>query len=125
MLATIALTFDQGQFEVLKPNSFSPCASGLLTAPYYPLGARGYFQCVQNPSKADLDAGRYLPRLTLARRKAGPDFSVTLRVEFSAPKLIYGNNFDELISRDFETVVVVLQKRLSEMGVRVAEDTLR
>jgi hypothetical protein len=52
-------------------------------------------------------------------------FSLTLRVEFSAPKLVYGNNFDELVSRDFETVVERLQQRLSELGVRVAEDTLR
>lgn len=125
MLDTIALTLDQQQFDVLDPDRFSPSAAGLLRPPYYALGARGAFPCVQNPTKADFDAGRYLPRLTLTKRKVRVGFALTLRVEFSAPKLIFGNNFDELISRDFEIVVEVLRLRLGEMGVRVTEDTLR
>ena len=92
MLDTIVLTLDQRQFEVLRPDRFSPSAQGLLKPPYYPLGARGNFACVQNPTKEDLKAGRYLPRLTLAKRKVTGGFASTLKVEFSAPKLIYGNN---------------------------------
>jgi hypothetical protein len=125
MLDTIALTLDRTQFQILEPERFSPSATGLLSSPFYPLGARGNFLCVQNPTKTDFDAGRYLPRLTLAKRKSHIGFALTLRIEFSAPKLIFGNNFDELISRDFESVVEVLGRRLGEMGVRVTEDTLR
>jgi len=92
---------------------------------YYPLGGRANFACVQNPTKADFEAGRYLPRLTLARRKVRGSFTTTLRIEFSAPKLLFGNNFDELTSRDFEAVLVALRRALAEMGVPVADHVLR
>jgi hypothetical protein len=116
---------DRQQFEVLDPGRFSPSAQGLLTPPYYPLGGRGVFRCVQNPTKADLKGGRYLPRLTLAKRKVRGGFALTLRVEFSAPKLIFGNNFDELRSRDLDEVLDVLRRSLSFMAVRVEDAALR
>ena len=125
MLDTIALMLDQHQFEIRNPDRFSPSAAGLLMPPYYRLGARGYFCCVQNPTRTDLDAGCYLPRLTLAKRKAQSGFVLTLRIEFSAPKLVFGNNFDELRSRDFERVLAALRRSLDEMGIMVEEDTLR
>jgi hypothetical protein len=77
MLDTVVLTLDRRQFEVLQPERFSPSAKGLLVPPYYPLGARGNFSCVQNPTKADLQAARYLPRLTLAKRKITSGFALT------------------------------------------------
>jgi hypothetical protein len=125
MLDTIVLTLDQQQFEVRDPDRFSPSAEGLLVPPYYRLGARGHFACFQNPTRAALDAGRYLPRLTLSKRKSQAGFAVTLRVEFSAPKLVFNNNFDELRSRDFERLLVTLHRSLVEMGIEVTEDTLR
>jgi hypothetical protein len=125
MLDTVALTLDQRQFEVLDPGRFSPSAQGLLTPPFYPLGARGVFRCVQNPTKGDLKADRYLPRLTLAKRKVRSGFALTLRVEFSAPKLILGNNFDELRSRDLDEVLDALRGSLSFMAVRVEDAALR
>jgi hypothetical protein len=125
MLDTVVLTLDRRQFEVLQPERFSPSAKGLLVSPYYPLGARGNFACVQNPTKADLQAGRYLPRLTLAKRKIPSGFALTLRIEFSAPKLVFGNNFDELESRDFGKVLVALHRTLAHMGVGVSTDVLR
>jgi hypothetical protein len=125
MLDTIVLTLDQHQFEVREPDRFSPSAEGLLAPRYYRLGARGHFSCKQNPTRIDLEAGRYLPRLTLSKRWLRSGFSLTLKIEFSAPKLVFGNNFDELRSRDFERVLAALKRRLGEMGVRVGEDILR
>ncbi len=125
MLDTIVLSLDQRQFEIVSPERFSPSAAGLLRPPYYPLGSRGNFSCVQNATKADFEAGIYLPRLTLTKRKAEAGFALRLRVEFSAPKLVFGNNFDELRSQDFERVLATLHRALTGMGVRVAEDSLR
>jgi hypothetical protein len=125
MLDTIALTLDRQQFEVLDPDRFSPSARGALMPPYYKLGARGNFSCVLNPTKSDLAAGHYGPRLTLVRRKVRGGFALTLRIEFSAPKLIFGNNFDELTGHDFEQVLDALHRSLAALGVRVGIDTLR
>jgi hypothetical protein len=125
MLDTIVLTLDCRQFEVLQPDRFCPSAKGLLFRPYYPLGSRGNFTCVQNPTQTDLQAGRYLPRLTLSKRKTSAGFALTLRIEFSAPKLIFGNNFDELETRDFAKVLIALHHALGGMGVCVSREVLR
>lgn len=125
MLDTIVLTLDRHQFEIPDPDRFSPSARGLLEPPYYRLGARGNFSCFQNPTKQDHRDGRYLPRLTLAKRARRGGFIVSLRIEFSAPKLLFGNNFDELAARDFERVLLALHRALAGLGVVVPRDILR
>ena len=125
MLDTVALTLERRQFEIVDCERFSPSARGLMQPPFYRLGARGNFSCVLNPTQADYEAGRYRPRLTLTKRKAQAGFSLKLRIEFSAPKLLFGNNFDELRTCDFERVLDALHRELSGMGVRVDRATLR
>ncbi len=119
MLDTIVLTLNQTEFSVVDMARFSPSAQGLIMPPYYPLGARGNFSCYQNPTKTELEKGIYKPRLTLTKRKAHAGFSLTLRCEFSAPKLVYGNNFDELLESDFGRVLDILHNKLDEMGITV------
>ena len=118
MLDTIVLTLDQSEFEVTRPDCFTPSAAGLLMPPYYSLTPSGSFVCIQNPTKMDLEAGRYPPRLTLAKRKIVGGFALTLRIEFSAPKLIFGNNFDEVETGDFDKTLDVLNEALGCMGIR-------
>src|SRR5262245_14011316 len=97
MLDSIKLTLDRAYFEVLLPERFNPSE---LKPPYYSLRSRGNF-CVQNPVKSDLQAGRYFPRLTLIKQQIAAAFRLTLRIEFSAPKLLLANNLDELETGDF------------------------
>jgi hypothetical protein len=92
---SIKLTLDRAYFEVLLPERFNPSE---LKPPYYSLRSRGNFTCVQNPVKSDLPAGRYFPRLTLIKQQIAASFRLTLRIEFSAPKLLLANNLDELES---------------------------
>lgn len=125
MIDTIALTLDQRNFTILDPRRFSPSAEGLIKPPYLSLGSRGHMSCFLNPSKKDYAEGRYGPRLTLTKRVGKASFSLTLRVEFSAPKLLFGNNFDELRSQDFDTVVSKVRDALSKAGVRVSSEAIR
>lgn len=83
-----------------------------------------YDKFVKNPSKKNLDSGMYFPRLTGYKRKR---FSVeeSVRIEFSAPKLLYLNNLDELADKDFPEVIDTLQDRLTIMGIAVTKETLR
>ena len=122
MLDTVVLTLARPRFEIIEPERFSPSANVLLLPP---VGSRGKFTCVQNPIKADLQIGCYLPRLTLVGRIHSNGFVVTLRIEFSVPKLILGNNFDELEPRDFADVLDVLYETLIGMGIKVSRDVLR
>lgn len=88
MLDTMTLVLQEHAFEIREPDLFSPSAAGLLHAPHYALGKNGRFSCVQNPTKKEQV---YKPRLTLTRKRLTNGYSTTLRIEFSAPKLLHGN----------------------------------
>ena len=47
-----------------------------------------------------------------------------LKIEFSAPKMLFGNNFDELTDSDFPNLLTKLKRTLKEMGVFILEDHL-
>lgn len=81
-----------------------------------------YAKYVRNPSKAEKETGNYFPRLTGYNRRFGQDANV--RLEFSAPKLLYLNNLDELEDQDFPKIIEILQKRLATMGVIVEKSIL-
>ncbi len=82
-----------------------------------------YTKYVRNPSKAEKDTGKYFPRLTGYKRRFSQDANV--RIEFSAPKLLFLNNLDELGNKDFPKVIEVLQDRLQTMGVVVSKVVLQ
>ncbi len=87
--------------------------------------ARGFEKYVRNPSLQDKKTGFYFPRLTGIKRIAQNNFSgQTLKVEFSAPKLVYKNNLDELEEKDFDRVVDALCDRMKRMGVIVSRETI-
>lgn len=81
-----------------------------------------YEKYVRNPNKAEKETGKYFPRLTGYKRRFSQDANV--RMEFSAPKLLYLNNLDELEDKDFSKVVETLRERLETMGVILAKSIL-
>lgn len=83
-----------------------------------------YDKYIKNPSKKDLDSGLYFPRLTGYRRK-GFIKDANIRIEFSAPKLIFLNNLDELEERDFPRVLETLHNRLKTMGIVIPQKVLQ
>lgn len=85
-----------------------------------------YEKYVKNPSRRDLESGLYFPRLTGYKRKNGHlTWQKNVKIEFSAPKLLYQNNLDELVDEDFEKVVTALADRLRRMGIEIREQYLR
>lgn len=84
-----------------------------------------YDKFVRNPSKRDLESGRYFPRLTAYKRKmSNREWKTSIKIEFSAPKIIYENNLEELEDGQFDKVSVTLQKRLNEMGIIISIEDL-
>jgi len=79
----------------------------------------------KNPPRG-LKDGIYRPRLTGMVRSVGRGQKISfLKIEFSAPKLIYNNNLDELVESDFGRVIETLYKRLTEVGVVINKVDLR
>jgi hypothetical protein len=62
----------------------------------------------------------YLPRLLIIQK--GTNFFLT--VEFSAPKLLFGENVSELTGKDLKVVVNALKKVLYKMGIKIKQKYL-
>ena len=122
MLDTIALSISEKDFFIKHPERFSPHASTVFRPVY---GYRGFIKATYNPVKAEKATG-YKPRLTLLKRPYTElSSAIWLKIEFSAPKLIFGNNFEELRdSDDLEIVLTALHNALVSMGIEIAYDTL-
>lgn len=125
MIDTIALVFKQHMFTILEHSKFSPSTKGLYQSDYYQLGGRANMVCKQNPTKRELKSGIYKPRLSVTKRFVeGRRYEITLKAEFSIPKLLHGNNFDEIEESSFDEVIQILNTVLRGMGVYVYEHYL-
>lgn len=117
MLDTVALTLNSHDFVIAAPDRFSPSAEIMTTS----RKIKGRIACTQYIK----DKNVYYPRLTLSCIPGRQESMVSLRIEASLPKLLYGNNFDEMTDGDLPAVVCLLQKRLVDMGVQVSEQALQ
>ena len=126
MIDTIVLTLKTGMYTIFEPDNFSPSTKGLFDpTSYYRLGGRANIKCTQNPIPSELKQGIYKPRLTVYKRiNRDRNFEIPLKIEFSIPKLLYGNNFDELTDEDFPAIIQKLKAVLKEMGVYLFEKNL-
>jgi hypothetical protein len=130
MIDTIVLILSEGTYQITQPEKFVPDARLVLG-----INASRAMLAKQNSTKKELLRGIYKPRLTLLKRfnlswrKASPDkltkdIEVALKIELSLPKLLFGNNFNELQSKDFPSLITKLQPTLQEMGVQTSKKSL-
>jgi hypothetical protein len=126
MIDTIVLTLDEKSFKIVEHDKFSPSTRVLYNlVKLNILGGRANLACVQNPTSTELRNGIYKPRLTVTKRlDKYHNYQITLKIEFSIPKLLHGNNFDELEEEDFDLVISKLKQSLRDMGVSVLEPVL-
>lgn len=116
---TVTLLFQADQFALLEPARFTPNATRVLGATHYDLGRGGYIPATCNPFKKDTQAFGYLPYLTLYIGLRSGGLSKGLRVQFSVPKHILGNNFDELDEQDFVQICQRLLDGLTYYKVKI------
>jgi hypothetical protein len=82
----------------------------------------GYFRAVLNPSAAHRRNGTYRPRLTYTQRSSSMR---ELAIEMSLPKLLYGNNFDEVADADFNKIIDKLVLSLRSLGIWIFPHQLK
>lgn len=118
MIDTVVLTLDVSKIGIPRSSYdlFTPSARGLFEPPYYSSGKQKIIKCVLNPSTDDKKKGVYLPRITLFKAIRAGGYSLFMHIEFSAPKILFNNNFDELSDDDFSELCRTLAKRLLQMG---------
>jgi len=120
MIDTIVLTLTKDQYQINDPDKFTPSARWAQAAKF-----PSRKSSIQNPTKQELLHGIYKPRLTLySRTNRYGKIEQLLKIELSLPKLMFGNNFDELQYKDFNQVIIQLQEALKQMGIITTVDTL-
>ena len=126
MIDTVVLTLHLSDFRISRAayGRFSPSAQGFFEKPYIPFGGKAFVKAECNPTKSDKATGLYFPRLTLVKAARKGSIAITLRIEFSAPKILYGNNLDELDQPDLAKICQTLHMRLAHYGVHVGVDLL-
>ena len=92
MLDTVILQLDYKNYSIQKYDYFN------TTKEQVDATKTPFRKWVNNPTSKDKKEGIYKPRLTLIKR----GIRFILKIEFSVPKLIFGNNIDELEDNDFE-----------------------
>jgi hypothetical protein len=123
VIDTVILIINEESYKILDPNKFTP--SALVLNNSISFGAKSFVKCSQNPSKEDYANNIYKPRLTITKRAVKGGFIKPLKIEFSAPKLLFLNNVHELEESDFENLIDTLQKRLLKMGIEVSKTALK
>ena len=121
MIDTVSITLSETDYKILDHNKFSPCTKNLYEPPYIRVTGRSPFKAINNPTKGDRLKYGYLPRLTLMKAIRAGGFTIFLKVEFSVPKLLYGNNFDEVEESNFGDICWKLKNALYLMGVEVKD----
>ena len=121
MIDTIVLTLSNDMFHISNPNKFLPSARWALAQPLKPIPG---IRSKQNPTKKELHAGIYKPRLTLMQSYARRHPELILRIELSLPKLFFGNNFDELRYKDFAPLSDKLVSVLEQMEIITTPEQL-
>jgi len=107
MLDTIILQIPIVYSAIIDHNKFRPPTKNIPNNP------EGFSKYMNNPTNEDRKRGIYKPKLTMIKRGR----TICLKIEFSAPKLLFGNNLEELEEDDFDKVVIRLRDIIKEMGV--------
>lgn len=97
MIDTVVLTISEDKMNKLIIDNFgTPKIYN-----NYKNSGRSFTVYYRNATKKEMDSCEYVPRFTLYDRFGKRD----LRIEFSAPKLIFGNNLTELTNSDFDKII--------------------
>ena len=122
MIDTVVLILSNDMYDIDEPDKFVPSARWALKEnPGYVFG----IQSKQNPTRKELISGIYKPRLTLFNRiNLVGKREILLKVELSLPKLLFGNNFNELQLKDFKLVLNKLVLVLETMGIKTTEQNI-
>lgn len=108
MIDTVALMINRKLFITFNKDDFYKQT--------YSMGNKFFTKFMRNPSKKEIDRFGYMPRLTYFSRSYNEQL---VKIEFSAPKLLFGNNFDELEDVNLDKVVSRLQEQLTKMNIKI------
>lgn len=99
MWDTIIVEMGEGMFRIIDGDRFSPTIGMLMKS------KRGFDKAYLNMTETEKRQNIYRPRLTVLKR----GLRMILKMEFSAPNIVYKNNVDEMTIQDFIPMVNSIQ----------------
>lgn len=117
MIDTITLSIPVTKMDVGNLEQFNPSAINVFTTD------RGYRQYSRNPTDTERKLGIYVPIYTLYRRYRN-ELDISLNIQFSIPKLLYKNNFQEVSEYDFENILDELGLKLRLHSFNISRERL-
>ena len=121
MIDTIVLKIPYPHFRITDYSKFGPNTRAFFEHSFEVFRNRPFIKAVNNPKKSRIDPYNYYPYLTLMKVLRRGGFETFLLISFSVPKLLYGNNFDEVEETEFGDLIWRLQERLRPMGVEISD----
>lgn len=115
---TIRIKLNLNDFKIIEDKFDSPVNKVLS---YY---GRGIATAYQGMTAEDKRLNHYKPKLLLINGMQHGGRNVYLQIDVSIPKLLYGNNLQEVCDQDFKQSVLKLQKVLIEMGISASPKIL-
>lgn len=124
MIDTVILRIDRSDFDIL------PLAYPHFSQKIYPILDReiriGRFtKTSYNLSEELKQSGLYFPKFFLMKGRRSGGFAIFAHIEFSAPKLLFGNNFEELTGNELPQICETLSARLKMMGIIIKTSVLK
>ncbi|MFA5935057.1 MAG: hypothetical protein WC827_04185 [Candidatus Paceibacterota bacterium] len=117
MIDTVILSVPREKIKTINDNKF----------PKWHLHStgKGYCKRIKNTSEDELNMGLSSVKLTgFTQSNSSKKFKQGVNIEFSVPKLIKGDNLNEVEELDFPLIVKTLQERLKNMGEIISQKNL-
>lgn len=115
---TVKLRLNLGDFEIIE-DKFDTSVNKILE--YFGRGITTAYQGMTAEDKRQL---HYKPKLFLTNAPQAGGRKIFLYIELSLPKLLYGNNLQEVCDQDFKPIILKLREVLLEMGIKVSPKVL-
>lgn len=122
MVDTVLITLDwRKDFEIMEGcyKQFATDVTNFFRPPFIQFGTKKAFLVERNPTAKEKADGNYMPRLTLIKAVRRGGVPITLNIEFSAPKVIHNDNFNEISQSDLDYLCVQLHRKLYNIGIVV------
>lgn len=108
------------RFDLSRAHEWTPSIGHIIGGKQSLLHGRGCLPHYRSPLPDEEQSGLYFPKVKLLEHvKRGSGIQQELRITFSAPKLVFKNNFNELEDRQLKWVCSHLAFRLKRMGIKI------
>lgn len=109
MIDTVVINLPSNQYNVIEDLQYSAT------------NRKGFYKRIFNPTKEQKSKYGYLPRATEINAIRNGGYQTYLAIEFSIPKILHGNNFDEVADEDFPDIIDSLWSKILYLGIQIID----